>query len=395
MRRLASSVFVLALLAVNLMGSIRYVLRFGEPDTSPTYSAVPAEYFIFWDVMIGLMALIVVWKTRRMAVEPLVAYLLASAIAMLCLLQAESFHVRGAARSIVLYGFFFVCIYSNYRWIEVRHIGRFIEFLAVFGLAFLAYQYLQYTWFGVLPAHSHDGQLIRYGSFYDDSLVLGILLPMFAGYFFNKYRNPFSLVLITAIVCLIVVLTGSMTAMAATLAYVVWSLRRRWDVLLTFLLVIAVASIYLFEHFSDVLFFKADSIEGHFEGWRKLEQIGVLTLSGLRPLDSFAESGFLLLLYNFGLPVLTMIVVLHFATLWSCRLVLRRDNSSTDSQAVAGAAEGLTFSVLLVSLNLPTIIIAPVYLLVVILSAIVMRQVSGVVLQTSPRAHTVPSAKPA
>lgn len=371
----ASHLFVASLLAVNLMGSVRYIFRFGEPDTSPTYSMPPAEYFLFWNIITALMALIVVSKMRKISVDAAVVYSLLLTIALVCLLQADSFYVRGAARSMVLYGFFFLCIYSNRHWLSARHVSCGLEILAILGLGFLAYQYLQYAWYGVLPAHSHEGQLIRFGSFYDDSLVLGTLIPMFAGYFFYKFPRPGALVLTSALACSIVVLTGSLTAMAVTALYVAWSLRRHWYMLASFLVLVTLAYINLLEHLVDLWWFKADSIEGHLEGWRKLEELDVLTLSGFFPLDTFAESGFLLLFYNFGLPGLVIVVSLHLITLRACHRILRRKGEYSDTiRALAGATEGLTVSALLASINLPIMIISPVYLLVAVLSALVLQQ---------------------
>ena len=373
----ASHLFVASLLVVNLMGSVRYIFRFGEPGTSPTYSMPPAEYFLFWNLIIGFMALIAITKMRKISIDAAVAYSLLLVIALVCLLQAESFHVRGAARSMVLYGFFFLCIYSNRYWLSARHVNRGLEMLAVLGLGFLAYQYVQYVWYGVLPAHSHEGQLIRYGSFYDDSLVLGTLLPMFAGYFFHKFPSPRALLLTSTLACFVAVLTGSMTAMVVTAVYVAWNLRRHWYMLASFLILVTLSYFYLLEHLIDLWWFKTDSIEGHFEGWRKLEDVGVLALSGFFPLDTFAESGFLLLLYNFGLPVLVIVVALHLATLRACHLIFRRRGEYSDTmRALAGATEGLTVSALLASMNLPIVIVSPVYLLVAILSAVVLQRVA-------------------
>lgn len=371
----ASHVFVLALLAVNLMGSVRYIFRLGEPETSPTYSELPVDYFLFWDVMVGLMALVVLAKMRKLSLNAAVVYALVVAIMLVGLLQAESFYVRGAARSIILYGFFSLCIYSNSRWLSTQHLARALEMLAILGLGFLAYQYLQYVSHGVLPAHSHEGQLIRYGSFYDDSLVLGMLLPMFAGYFFHKFTSWQARVLTNATVTCVAVLTGSLTAMAVTAVYIAWSLRKHWYLLVAFAMVYAYTYFQFFEQVTDVWWFKAGSIEGHMEGWRKIEDLGPLTLTGFYPLDTFAESGLLLLLYNFGLPGVATVIFFHVLTLRACHRILRnKEMHAVSVRALAGATEGLTVGVLLGSINLPIVIIPPVYLFVAILSAIVMQR---------------------
>ncbi len=383
-RTYVNNLFVLLLLAVNLMGTVRYIFRWGEPATSPTYSEVPSAYFLFWDIVIGLMVILVACKTRKLSINYVSIYLLTLIFSLLCLFQVESLYVRGAARNLILYGFFFLFLYSNESWIKISHINRAIEFLSVFGLVFLFYQLYQYHFSGVLPTHSHENQLIRYGSFYDDSLVLGVLLPMFAGYFFNKYQNIFSSLLIAVITCLVAILTGSMTAIGVVFLYVAWNFRKRYVLLSAFLCSALFLSIYFIDQINYLWFFKGDSIDSHIEGWNKLKDLGLLTLSGFYPLDAFAESGFLLLLYNFGAPILIIVVALHVATLLACRVILVRSASSREMQAFAGAAEGLNISVLLASINLPVIIVSPVYLFVAILSAIVIKESVNMTYRTSP-----------
>lgn len=111
------------------------------------------------------------------------------------------------------------------------------------------------------------------------------------------------------------------------------------------------------------------------EGWRKIEDLGPLTLTGFYPLDTFAESGLLLLLYNFGLPGVATVIFFHVLTLRACHRILRnKEMHAVSVRALAGATEGLTVGVLLGSINLPIVIIPPVYLFVAILSAIVMQR---------------------
>ena len=210
----ASRLFVLLLLVVNLRGVFGYILRFGEIATSPTYRAFPLNWFLFWRVVIGgLMAVIIVCKMKKIPIRYTAIYLLILLFSLVSIFQTESFHVQGAARCMIMYGFLFVIIVSNESWIKISQINRAIEFMAAFGLLFLLYQIYQYNYFGILPAHSHVNGSIRYGSFYNDGLVLGVLLPMYAGYFFNKYQKTFSSLLIAVIVCLVAVLTGTITAM--------------------------------------------------------------------------------------------------------------------------------------------------------------------------------------
>ena len=375
MKRISASyLFVLLFLIVNLRGSLGYIFRFGDPASSPTYSAAPLEYFLFWDVIIGLMTILVISKIKKLSLYYTTIYLLILLFSFICLFQTESFYVHGAIRSMILYGFFFLIIISNEDWIKISQLNKAIEVMTVFGIFFLFYQLYQYHFFGVLPAHSHEHQLIRYGSFYNDSLILGILLPMFAGYFFNKYRNPIPSLLTAIIVCAVVILTGSMTAMAIIFLYVVWSLRKRYLLLSVFLCFALFLSLCFASQINQLWSFKSGSVAEHFEGLNYFKGVGLLTLIGLHPLDKFVEIGYLSFLYNFGMPILIIVLALHFKTLSACRIILSERTSSREMQAFAGAAQGLTISVLLANFNSPPIVYPPVYLVVVIFSAIAIKK---------------------
>jgi hypothetical protein len=375
MKRVSSShLFVLLFLIINLRGMLGYIFRFGDPTSSPTYSPVPPEYFLFWDIVIGLMVVLVACKTRKISIRYALIYLLTLLISFVCLFKAESFYVRGASRSIILYGFFFLCLYSNGSWIKISHINKAIEFMAAFGLVFLLYQIYQYKYFGVLPAHSHKFLSIRYGSFYNDSLILGILLPMFYGYFYYKYNNTAFSLPVAVIVCLAAVLTGSITAICIVFLYVTWTFRRQYVLLLPFLCSVLFISFYFTDTIKKLWSFKSGSIAAHLEGLSHFKELEMMTLTGLYPLDRFIEIGYLSFLYNFGVPVLLAALALSFVTLRACRVILSKNTSDGQMQAFAGATEGLTISVLLANLNLPLIVYPPVYLFAVIFSAIAIKQ---------------------
>lgn len=374
MRNFASKFFVLLFLAINLRGGLGYIFRWGDPGTSPTYLDRPVIFFIFWNILTWLMLILVIYKARKISKKYLAVYTISLILCLISLPQLESFFVLGAARGIILYGFFFLCLISNGSWIKISQINRSIEFLAAFGLAFLFYQIYQYNYLGILPAHSNPGQLIRFGSFYDDSLVLGISLPMFAGYFFNKYKKPLPSLLTALIVCVVVILTGTMTAMVIIFLYVAWIFRKRYGLLVLFVCACLIPAIYFIDQIKYLWLFKSGSIEGHLEGWDYFKDIRLLNLTGFFPLDVFVENGYLSLLINFGVPILIIVLAFHFATLRACRAILLSSTSSCEMQNFAGAVQGLSISVLLANLNFPTIVYPPVYLVVAIFSAIVINQ---------------------
>jgi len=351
------------------MGSIRYVFRWGDPSTSHTYNEVPSGYFLFWNVVTALMAVIALINIRKISKCLVIIGLLVMLELLICNYQTNSFYVKGAVHSLILSGFFFIAIYSNSTWINIEHLNRAIEFLAVYGSAYIIFQILLYMTLGMLPAHSLKGKLIRLGSYYDDSLVLGTLLPMFAGYYFSKYRN-ISQRLITGLLFNLVALgTGSLTAVGVAFLYTIWSYRDRLYLIVIYLIfgLLIIASIH--EQLLGAITIKSESIGYHLAGFSEIKKLNLITLLGLRPLDTFVESGFLLILLNLGLPVLLIVIWLHLYTLLATRSFME---TSSSERTFAGATEGITFSILFSSLNLPVVIISPVYLMSAIFSGIIL-----------------------
>lgn len=364
---MAGRLFILLFVIANVMGSVRYLLRWGEPSSSPSYSAIPPEYFLAWNLITIAMIILVLSHLRTFSLRVLTGYLFVFMLGLVCYFQVDSFHVKGAIRSLVFNGLFFTVLFSNNRWLNIRHFDRAIEFMAVYGIAYLALQGALFLGNGILPAHSHPGDLIRFGSFYDDSLVLGAMLPLFAGYYFQKFRTFTAWIVVGIAFNLVAMLTGSMTAVAVAVLFTIWSYRSRPLLLYGYM----AACLMLLAIFSDELFrvvaFKSESIQLHVEGFEKLLQLGVVTLGGLYPNDTFAESGYVLLLINLGLPVLVLLIVQHLATFYACHKLMKKEGPE---RTFAGATEGLIFSVLLFNLNLPVIIISPVYLVLAIFSAV-------------------------
>ena len=246
--------------------------------------------------------------------------------------------------------------------------------MAVFGLFFLAWQYIQYALYGVLPSHSHEGSLIRYGSYYDDSLVLGILTPMFAGYYLSKYQNKIAYeVIIIAFSAVAVVMTGGFTSLLTVFLFIALWFRGRHFFLVAFFCAVIFALVIFYNEMLSVWHFKQDSIAGHLSSWESIaiDDMGLINYLGIIPMDIFVEVGYLSFLYNYGVPVVALIVALHIYTLYACKYVRSNSDAGSAIYRFSGAAEGLAFSVLVVNMNLPPIVYPPIYLFVAIFSAII------------------------
>ena len=369
MKFATSKYFILLFLIANMMGSVRYVFRWGDPASSHTYDNVPSGYFLFWNILTVLMAIIALKNIQKISRHVVIIGLFVLIGLFVCYLQTKSFYVKGSVHGLILCAFFFIAIYSNSTWINVKHVNRAIEFLAVYGIAFIIFQIALYMTLGMLPAHSLKGKLVRLGSYYDDSLVLGIVLPMFAGYYFNKYRKV-SQRLITGLLFNLAALgTGSLTAIGVAFLYTLWSYRDRPYLIVIYVLSGLLIIWLIHDQLLSVIMIKSESIGYHLAGFTMIKELNLTSILGLKPLDIFVESGFLLILLNLGLPVLLIIIWVHLRTLFEARSFRE---TGGDLRAFSGATEGITFSILFSSLNLPVIIISPVYLIAAIFSGIIL-----------------------
>jgi hypothetical protein len=354
------------------MGIFRYTFRYGEPHTSPGYSPVPSEYFLVWDISIGLMLALLLTKTTRLSLKGVLFYMLLAGVCINTFFNASNFYVTGYVKSMLLYGFIGLLLYSDNSWLKISSFNRAIEWMTVFVAIFLCWQIFHYLFNGILPSHSHENVLIRFGSIWDDSLVFGALLPMFAGYYFAKYRKDSKIsIAIAFLLNLVALMTGSFTAIAVSLAYSFYKLLRHPAMLALFICVATAGLLVFFGELDRFIEFKSESIVGHLKGLELLGDLKPGTIVGLAPVDRFVESGMLMLLINFGLPVMLLVVFLHLYTLASCKSFFLE---SVEVGCFAGATEGLIFSVLLFSLNLPIVILSPVYLFVAIFSGLILQR---------------------
>lgn len=373
MKKFFNISFVILLSAINVRGSLGYLFRFGDPNSSPTYSERPYFFFILWDVIIVLLTYVIVLNFRKIFIKYWSYYFILIIFLLISSLQVNEFYVLGAIRSFILCGLVFCILVSSSSWIELSYINKTIEILSYIGLIFLLFQLYQYKWFGILPAHSHAGGLVRFGSFYDDSLVLGIFMPMFTGYFVRKFhRKNYHLIIISMVSLFITFLTGSLTAIVAMAIYLVWIFRRKASILAITIIGLVLSAILYSEKIYSIWIFKSGSIKAHLEGFQYLKELTFITLMGFNPLNVFVETGFLSILYNFGFPVLAIFSIFHVATFYKCNRVFKFASYNTDLRLFAGATEGLTVSVLLANLNLSPFVYPPIYLMVSIFSGIIL-----------------------
>ena len=356
------AVLMFVVIAIN---SFRYIFKFGLQSSSSGYSNTPLEFWVIRYLLIGIILLIFVRAWKRIILFEWMAFAVLLLSSIYALKISEYTQVKIAAFHLCLAGFLFLAVRSMKDDVISNYVGYFTKLLyvlLVLFFVFLALQIFLYFLFGNLPSHSYNNSIIlRFGSVLDDSLAFGILLPMFAGLLFYSLEDGFSRPVSMMSVILIAILTGSLTAMATTAIYTLWLVRlQRRNFALWFLL-ISLLLISFHRYFFELWSAKSGSIALHLEGLKLLSG-GFAEKSG-----GFAESGWILLLNNFG--IFTLLVMLGFH-LYIHLLCLRTIRSGYSYKQYIGAVEGLNFSAFVASFNLPVLMIFPIYFLLAIFSAV-------------------------
>lgn len=351
------------------MNAARYIFKFGAASSSPGYSDTP---FLFWIVrylLIGAIFFLFLIDWKRLQPIEWTGFGILVISSAHAANTTNSHLVQIAAFHLLLAAALFAIVRSADREITVSyvsHLTKALTILAISAVVFLIFQLFLYFVFDVLPSHSHKNTiLIRFGSILDDSLAFGIFLPMFVGFFFYGLKDDFAKSTILMCTITIAVLTGSLTAMATTALYTIWLLRGKLVLFLAWGLMLALLLFAFRWYFHELFSAKSGSIAGH------IGSVSILAGDQGAKLESggFAESGWVLIIKNFGFPAVFLMLGLHTYVYFLCRRFLK---VISHSKRFVGATDGLNFSALVASINLPVIMIFPVYLLLALFSAILL-----------------------
>ena len=366
----SGSILIAIIFLINTTGIIRYFFQWGDPASSPGYELVPGEFFIYWNFLTIIVVMIILVNVRKVNTYFLCGYLMVSFFACLVVMSSESFYVLGTARSLILNGLLFLGLSENAKFISIRVINKCIEFLGVLTIGFLLLQIVRVYAYDIYPTHSHPEYLVRYGGIYDDSLVLAIMAPMFAGYFLRRFQSIYFLLLTCLLSICVALLTGSFTGMLITIAYTFWCSRENLRLLVWLLFSLIALAIWQFEYFFEIFQFKQDSISAHAAGWHDLFKVTPASMLGIVPADIYPEPGYLSLLLNFGLPIFLGFLGLLIYLLSMCIYSLKSTYRNRELRSLVGATEGLLISVALANFNFPVVIFPPVYLMLAILAGL-------------------------
>lgn len=366
----SGTLLVVIIFLINTLGIVRYLFQWGDPASSPGYELVPTIFFVYWNLLTVFVIITLLVKTRKINLFFLCCYLYLIFEITIIGAISESFYVHGTARSLALNGFIFLLLSANAEFLSINKIVKCIEFLAALSIGFLLFQIVRVYIFEIYPSHSHPGYLVRYGSIYDDSLVLSIMAPMFAGLFLIKYQSFAAAIIICLVSLGVSFLTGSFTGILIMLLYLAWCKRDNPKLLFGLFFALVILAIWQFEYFLGIFLFKQDSISSHVEGWGELRSISLPTLLGIYPTDLYPEPGYVSFLLNFGAPMLLGFIGLLSYLIYICVSCLKNKSINSDFRLILGATEGLLISVTLANLNFPVVIFPPIYLMLAILSGV-------------------------
>lgn len=361
---------VVIVFLINTAGIIRYLFQWGDPDSSPGYDAVPTTFFIYWNILSAIVFFILLSKIKRVNIPFLMGYLYLLFVAVIVYISSESFYVHGAAKSLILNGLFFVALSSNAKFLSIGQFNKCLELIWFCIVIFFIFQFLGVLFFERYPSHSHPGYLVRYGSIYDDSLVLSIMLPMFSGYLLRKYKETASVISVFLLSLGLSWSSGSLTGLMIMAIYLAWCIRANPVFLLGYFCTIFLSVILAMDQLLAIFLFKSESINAHVGGWADVWNLTVPAFLGFKPTDHFPEPGYLSILMNFGVFVDIGLILLIGYLFRLCYVLLKDKSVDHEFQSFVGGLEGLLASVAIANLNFPVVIFPPIYFMLAVMSGV-------------------------
>lgn len=364
-------IFVAIVFLVNTAGVIRYSFKWGDPASSPGYEMVPPYFSLYGQVFSVLAILILLWQVRKPNLMFGIGFVYLIFVSANVVMNSSLVYVYWTARGLVFYGFVFLILSTSSQFLRIEQINKCIELIGFFIISFLLLQIILVSTLEFYPTHSHADNLIRYGSIYDDSLVLSLLSPMFTGYYLRKYRSFMPSLIVCFISLGVSLLTNCITGILIMITYITWCKRNDIKTLTSVFFAATCFVIYKFEYLYDIYLFKNESISSHFEGWSELFQINLIELLGLYPANLYPEPGYVSLLLNFGIFILLGFIGLLSYLFFICNYFLNKKSTNQELRSFSGATEGLLFSVALANFNFPVAIFTPIYFMSAIFGGVI------------------------
>lgn len=365
----------------------RYPFQINDADTSPTYVDTPfalqaLKYALFLLVCAGFLLKTVLAKRglgvdRKHLFDLLFFGAVFAAPVGYAVLASDTFFFQTG----IFFGALLLFFISRRKDIDILRIRKWIS--VFLGLSILAELLQLALFFGIgrLPALAYrDSISVRFGSIWDDPNGFAFMLCFLIPFVLAKRMNVALKALLTSFMLLMLLLTQSLTgifAFALALILGVFLLgilvrnRRYWQQGFSLVFVyglgaiVGVSVIFNLPIIKEFLELKSGSIEDHIEMMGVIHEAKLLNYLGLNPVDMVSETGYINIIYNFGLFYFLLYVgMLIYAVIRLMRKI--QDNQGREGVEVYYAAFFFVLSFAIGMGNLPLDNVFPLNLILVV-----------------------------
>ncbi|MBR4496567.1 MAG: hypothetical protein IKP12_05500 [Acholeplasmatales bacterium] len=320
----------------------RYILRYNDSETSPTYSDTPLILQIGkYILLVLLIAVFLLYtfkkkvKIRGRKVLVFIAFLVLILQEIYCFILDKN--SNQLTFSLCLIPPFLMLLFNEQ--IDYNAFDKSIEIFVYISIAYEILQVLLFIGFNRLPALAYDTGVftdVRYGSVWDDPngfALFTIFLIPYSLYKFKGLKRIIILVLLLGMLGLTFSLTAIAVAVVIAFIALVSSIlkntkRSIWIYIVTLTTIILgiIAALTKIDSFLVFMDSKQGSILGHLESF-KLTGFTIYQFLGIIPKAIDAESGAIKLLYIGGVLHFIVFFILSICALVRLRILSKNSNN--------------------------------------------------------------------
>ena len=357
--------YIISILVVSLYYYIyRYIFKYNDEGTSPTYSGTPNVFKYGKYILLLLVYMYFILKSRFIRPIGKSSQRVLLCIVFFCMvlfLRICALWELDDVKLLIVGLLPFIYIKLNGYVLDYSRISRFLYHFFLFSAIYELIQIFLFFFIGRLPALAYEGSIsVRFGGAWDDPNSWGIALSFFIPFVYYYCRNSFMRKAMVACGILMLIVTQSLTAIGAFVfsvsltEYMIHKNKRVLYLLIVFILLFIFYQLYeLFLSNSfiiDYIEMKQGSIDDHAKSidiFSDLEWYNYLFGVG-EPF--FNESDYVNMLCFGGIPMLLFYFTISLSNIFKLFKIVKRQ-----SNEVALWRGALTFQIafLLASSNLP------------------------------------------
>ena len=352
--------------------SYRYIFRYNDVNTSPTYLATPFFFQLLKFVLLAIIIFCMLLSILHKKMYPQKPYLFL-AIVIFIVQEIYAFLLCGATKNITaLMCFlpaFFVLLDSQK--IRINWLDTIFLIFLYFTILYELIQIVLFVAIGRLPALGYpDGGItnVRFGGPWDDPNGFSIMLSFLIPYAYCKFRK-FKRWIIVITLCVFLVLTWSMTGIACFVGVCLLCLGYKavhWNgynakslmvILSVILLTIACIGVLYYANLDKINEFLSDksgSFQGHLDSWN-ISGISLATILGLLPVGNHSETCVVALLYSGGILHVVIFYLIGGASVLYFIKLIRYNKKNTKEYSLYIGMICYQIAFMIASFNLPVV----------------------------------------